>query len=429
MEDQKPDLIYSDPVREIMGNPPRRILRIGTSLLFAIFLLFLIFSWIIRYPDTIPSPVEITTVNPPVPIVSKLTGRIKNLYVSEKEEVSQGQLLAVMETAASITEVGILKSLIDTLSNPELVAPGSLPRFSELGEIQNFWASFVKSLSDFNSYITNDLYGSRIESVKDEISSIEEYIRNVRVKERLFNENRLLEEKKYRRDSLLFAGGVLSESELEISRQSLIRINIELQQVRLDRSAKSIELAEKKQLLQDYTIRRLEEREKLFYILDESLLNLKAQLRIWENTYLLVSPIEGKVTFTRFWSENQAVVKDEPVMSIVPAETGDYIGRINLRMQRSGKVETGQPVNIKLSGYPYLEFGMVRGIVRSKSLVPSGDAYLIEITLPDGLLTLYGIRLDFTQNMQGTAEIITRDVSLFQKIINPFRYLITLNKR
>ena len=61
-------------------------------------------------------------------------------------------------------------------------------------------------------------------------------------------------------------------------------------------------------------------------------------------------------------------------------------------------------------------------MIKSKSLVPSGDAYIIEIDLPDGLTTLYGIKLDFTQNMQGTAEIITEDIRLLQKIINPFRH-------
>ncbi len=35
-------------------------------------------------------------------------------------------------------------------------------------------------------------------------------------------------------------------------------------------------------------------------------------------------------------------MKDEPVLSIVPLETGDYVGRINLKMKRSGKVKTGQ---------------------------------------------------------------------------------------
>ncbi len=199
--------------------------------------------------------------------------------------------------------------------------------------------------------------------------------------------------------------------------------------MRLDHSAKSIELAEKRQLLQDYKIKKLEEREKYYSVLHESFLNLKAQLKIWENNYLLVSPISGTVTFTKFWSENQIVNKDEPVLSIVPLETGDYVGRINLKMNRSGKVKAGQEVNIKLSGYPYLEYGMVKGTVKSISLVPSGDSYVIELLLPSGLTTLYGKKLDFTQNMQGTAEIITEDLRLLQKIINPFRYLISKNKR
>ena len=125
---------------------------------------------------------------------------------------------------------------------------------------------------------------------------------------------------------------------------------------------------------------------------------------------MLISPVDGIVSFTRFWNANQSVVKDEPVITVVPLETGNFLGRINLKMQRSGKVKPGQKVNIKLSGYPYLEYGMVRGVIKSKSLVASRDAYIIEIDLPDGLTTLYGMKLDFTQNMQGTAEIITEDI-------------------
>jgi hypothetical protein len=71
---------------------------------------------------------------------------------------------------------------------------------------------------------------------------------------------------------------------------------------------------------------------------------------------------------------------------------------------------------------------MVRGVVESKSLVPTGDAYVIEISLPDGLTTLYNRNLEFTQNMQGTAEIMTDRLRLIQKIINPFRYLISKNR-
>lgn len=429
MKERKPEILYSEPVKEIMGNPPRMILRWGTTVLFVVFVLFIFFAWLIRYPDIIPSPVEITTSNPPVTLVSKITGRIKHLYVKEREKVTAGQLVAVMETTASINEIELLKQTIDTIKNPGSLSSDSLPEFSELGELQGFYASFMKNLSDLNNYNINDFYGSKITFLSEDINGIQEYIRRLIIKENLYSENQKLETKKYERDSSLFASGAIAVSELEKSRQALIRINIELQQVRLDHSAKSIEMSEKRQLLQDYRIKRVEENENLVSVLGESFLNLKAQMNIWESSYMLVSPIDGVVSFTKFWSANQSVLKDEAVMNVVPETTGNFIGRITLKMQRSGKVKPGQQVNIKLSGYPYMEYGIVRGVVKSKSQVPSGDAYIIEIDLPNGLLTLYGIQLDFTQNMQGTAEVITDDIRLLQRIINPFRYLVLNNKR
>jgi multidrug resistance efflux pump len=429
MKERRPEIIYSDPVREIMGNPPGRVLRWGTVIMSSVFVLFILFAWLIRYPDTIPAPVEITTSNPPVTLVTKITGNIKFLYVKEKEQVIPGQLLAVMETAASMDEIRLLKKTLDTIRMPELLVPESLPAFYELGELQESYGTFLKNLSDLKNYISNDFYGYKIISLSDEIRGIQEYINRLIVKERLYSENQKLEMKKFRRDSMLFVNMVIPESELERSHQSLIRLNIELQQVRLDHSEKSIEVAEKRQLLQDYKIKKVEDKEKLVSVLNESFMNLKARISIWENTYLLISPVSGTVSFTRFWNVNQSVVKDEPVITVVPLETGNFLGRINLKMQRSGKVKTGQKVNIKLSGFPYLEYGMVRGVIKSKSMVPSADSYIIEIELPDGLTTLYGMKLEFTQNMQGTAEIITEDIRLLQKIVNPFRYMISRNKR
>ena len=61
-----------------MGNPPGRILRWGTTIMFSVFVLFILFAWLIRYPDTIPAPVEITTMNPPVTLVTKITGHINS---------------------------------------------------------------------------------------------------------------------------------------------------------------------------------------------------------------------------------------------------------------------------------------------------------------------------------------------------------------
>jgi multidrug efflux pump subunit AcrA (membrane-fusion protein) len=428
-KESKPEILYSDPVKEIMGRPPRKILQWGTSIIFLAFSLFVLLAWIIKYPDTIPANVEITTENPPVTLTGKVSGRIKNLYIKDKEIVSDGQLLAVIETSASIEEINRLKKMIDTINQSEFLRLTAIPDFSELGEMQSYWATFVRNISDYLSFIQNDFYGNKIISISEEISSIGHYIERLKVKEELFNENLILEVKKFKRDSILYLEKFLSESNLEISRQALIRINIELQQVRLDHSAKLIEIAEKNQLLQDYRIKQEEDKERLLSVLNESFLNLKAQVKIWENTYLLISPIGGTVTFTRFWHDNQSVIKDEPVLNIVPDNAGEYVGRINLKMQRSGKVKTGQMVNIKLTGYPYMEYGTIRGVIKSISLVPAFDTYIIEISLPSGLISLYGKNLEFTHNMQGVAEIITKDTRLLEKIINPFRYLVSRNRQ
>ena len=428
MKNRKPEILYSEPVRDIITDPPNSIVRWGTTLIFSVLVLLAVLSWLIRYPDVVPATVEITTINPPVTLVSKITGRINRLYVKNGQNVSPGELIAVMETAASIGEIVRLKAVTDTVHRPEKLKDEQFPALYELGELQQQYSSFRKALADYNTYVKNDFYGSKISSVSEEISGIDEYIRRIEVKERLVSQNLTIEENKYRRDSTLQSTSVYSQSDLEISRQAFIRTKLELQEVRLDHASKVIELAEKRQLLQDYRIKRQEEKENLSSALDETFTNLKAQIKIWETSYLLVSPVKGKVAFTEYWSENQSVAADQAVLSIVPESAGEYIGRINLKMQRSGKVKEGQTVNIKLSGYPYLEYGMVRGIVRSKSLVPSGDAYVIEVVLPDGLTTLYGKKLDFTQKMQGTAEIITEDLRLIEKIINPFRHLASKSK-
>lgn len=223
MADRKPELVYSEPVNEIMGNPPGRILRWGTIVIFVLLILFILFAWFIRYPDIIPSPVEITTQNPPVTLVSKITGRIKHLYIRDKELVKTGQVLAVMETAASFNEVEILKKLADTSKNAESISYGLLPHLSDLGELQIFYGSFLKSIADYTNYIKNDFYGNKINSVKNEINGIHTYIDRLRENEKLYTENLMLESKKFKRDSSLNADKYSADIDYEKSRQALLR--------------------------------------------------------------------------------------------------------------------------------------------------------------------------------------------------------------
>jgi len=92
-----------------------------------------------------------------------------------------------------------------------------------------------------------------------------------------------------------------------------------------------------------------------------------------------------------------------------------------------GKVKLGQIVNIKFDNFPYMEFGMLKGKIKSISLIPTvtdkGSIYSAEVLFPNKLISNYGKTLAFSQEMTGTAEIITDDTKLLHRFFNPLKSL------
>ena len=92
-------------------------------------------------------------------------------------------------------------------------------------------------------------------------------------------------------------------------------------------------------------------------------------------------------------------------------------------------IAKGQKVRLKLNNYPYQEFGQLIGEVTNISLIPTTisetqNAYFITISLPQDLITTYKKEITFTPEMTGTAEIITEDLRLLDRIFNKFRKVL-----
>jgi HlyD family secretion protein len=107
----------------------------------------------------------------------------------------------------------------------------------------------------------------------------------------------------------------------------------------------------------------------------------------------------------------------------------DITGQALLPTTRSGKVAAGQKVNIRFSSFPDTEYGIVRGVVRSISLVPAQangvSAYILRVELPDGLLTTYNKELPYLPKMEGQADIITENTSLLERFLLPLKKVWT----
>ena len=81
--------IRSEEVQDILGATPTWIIRAGISVILLVVVFILIGSWFFKYPDIIQSRITLTTQNPPASLFAKSSGKITDIFVSEKQEVKK----------------------------------------------------------------------------------------------------------------------------------------------------------------------------------------------------------------------------------------------------------------------------------------------------------------------------------------------------
>ena len=145
-------------------------------------------------------------------------------------------------------------------------------------------------------------------------------------------------------------------------------------------------------------------------------------MKDWELKYVLSSKMDGQVLFLNYWSVNQTVNQGDLVFTIIPKVNSSFIAKLKTPAQNLGKVQVGQNVNIKLHNYPDYEFGVLKGTVTHISEISNKEGvYTIDVSLPKTLITSYNKEIEFKQEMQGVAEIITEDLRLIERVFYQFK--------
>jgi len=412
--------IRSEEVNEILGRTPVWILRKGIILLSLIIVAILTGSWLFKYPDIIAAPIIITSQNPPSPLIAHTSGKIMAIYVKDQQKVKSGQYLAVLENTADLQSVLQLKALLmkgDELSNFS-------KQISNLGELQQLYNTWTISISDYKRYVQLDYAGKNVKSIRKQINFTHEYIAKLESQNILQAQDLKISGRQYRRDSMLFQQKVTPLAELENSELKLLNAKSAYKNAEITLSNTSIQMTQLEQQILEIQLKEEEDKKRMLDVINSNSQALRNQLQTWEMNYTLKSSVSGKVILGNYWSTNQQVKAGDQVMTIIPDEASIPIGKITLPMQGAGKVKAGQKVNIKLTNYPYLEYGMVRGIVSRLSEVPNQSNYMVEVNLPSGLNTNYKKKLHFDQEMTGTAEIITEDMRLLERTLSPLHSLI-----
>jgi HlyD family secretion protein len=243
-----------------------------------------------------------------------------------------------------------------------------------------------------------------------------------------FNNQELeLIEKDYTRDMTLLKVGAISAREFENKKKDYLRAlnSYEATKITVSNTLIQINSIEKNILqlqLQDY-----QERSKLKSELQQNSKALVSEINKWKQLYLIESPIDGKISFFNVWAVNQNIKQGDELFSVVPTQKQTFIGKCILPIVNTGKLSIGQTVNIKLDNYPYTENGMLQGIVTTISQVPNNDTYSIDVELKNGLTTSYNKTLTYKQQMKGKADIITKNISLLDRVFFNFKKLMERN--
>ena len=431
MENRKPEIeLRSEEFNEVLSVVPAWIIRWGITVTACVVLLLLVGSAVFKYPDIISSTVTLTGTTPVSAIVAKTSGKLQELYVGNNQQVKANTLLAVIENPARTNDIIRLKELVEQAENSldtiALVPSQQL----QLGSLQSLYSSFYLSMSEYRQFKELAYHLKKIDLVKARIVKNEVYYRNMLKQKDLSVAQAKIAHQQYARDSLLGVKGLVSKEAVEESYSRYLQSSLSAEN--MDRSLENlqIQLAQMNESLYDTEYQYWDQKNTLETQLRSLVNQLRAEIDAWEISYALITPIDGEITLTQYWTNNQNVTAGNIVFNIVPTNQGEIIGKAMLPTERSGKVKKGQKVNIRFSNYPDKEFGIVKGIVENISLIPVLDvqnakSYMVDIELPNGLRTSYNKDLPFLPEMEGQADIITEDISLLERFLMPIRKVIT----
>ena len=424
-----PRPIYSDEVQEIMGRIPGWVVRWGISVIFSIFVILLGVAYFFKYPEVVTSSIVLTTTNPPTELIARSTGKVEHILVENGQSVLPNELIAVLFSTADYRSVLQLeKVLSDSLFSLSTEREYFKNEINQLGELQPYYTALEKTCKSYSHYIQTDAIPQQKIQIEQQIKMLYAGLRAQEKQLEILQRDLRFERNNQKRDSVLFHSHALTEADYDASVQKLLQKELSvISQQNSIISTKTNILSQEKQLT-DLTIQYDNEQNEFQLQFDEQRAQLLAEIKLWKDKYILNAPIAGKITFTKYWAENQNITIEDRLASIVREDSTQFIGRISIPSSGLGKVEVGQQVNVKLNGFPYMEYGLLKGRLISISSVPETIdqeeiGYIGEVAFPQGMVSSYKNKFRFIQQMDGTAEIITKDTRLIERFVQPVESL------
>lgn len=428
MSNNKEPELLSQEANEIFERTPGWILNYGLITIASLIFLLFVGSTIIRYPDIVTTNVTITTVQPPINVVARSSGKV-HFYVNDGQEVKKSDILGYIEGASETTDVLKLGTEVKAIENILFGTDQTLPlqltlsANLQVGELQGAYLQLLTSIRNLQMNDKLRLHEAQINSYKSRIAQYKTLNEQTIQQQAIQHDELDLVEKKLKVDEKLFNEKVISEMDFNVSKIAYLQVKRAVQTADNSLTNNNIVIGELQSRIVETSLNWQQSSATLLQNVRTALKELQSELTGWQQQFALIAPSNGTVSIFNFYTDQQNVPAGADIMAVVP-KAGNLYGQVEMPIGGSGKVEKGQRVVIRLHNYPAQEYGMIIGRVQQISSMPKENIYTIRIELPDGLTTTYKNELPFRQRLSGTAEIVTRDLTVLQRFMFPIRSFV-----
>lgn len=427
--------VHTEDIQDIISTPPAGVVRWGITWVLVVLLGIVALAAFIDYPDIVRAPVRINAANAPKAVISRVSGNLVDLLVEEGDTVVVGQPLGLMESTADHWQVlqllERLRALRDKQQNdgnlsvttnrrPPTATMVAAPLGLQLGELQSNYQAFYQSYLTYRAATGDGIYLKQRNYIMRDIANVAEQRGQLEKQRQLQQREYTLAEAEFNRYKTLAEKKVISPAEYQEAHASLLARQHPLQETASALLTNEASRITKIKELADLDNRIMEEKSKFMQALN----SLISEAEQWTRRYILTAQQAGSVAYAGIIQHGQYIEAGREVFHVNPGST-DFFGEVKVPQYNMGKVAKGQKVVVKLDGFPFEQYGVLEGSVGKLSNVPYKDSIFISRVDLEPIAPQRHIRL--TTGMLGTADIITEDVSLLQRLMRNIR--LALDRR
>lgn len=412
----------SEEVQDIIDRMPTRWTAWVVLIISVLIAVLSILSFLIKYPDTVSGQISVSASKAPVRLVANSNGRL-HLLKQNRSKVAKGDVIGYIESGADYDDVCRMEELLDAEIFPSSVFV--LPLHLKLGELSADYNSFVLAYKQYDLLRRTSVYDNMRSSLYKQIGVARHLAENINVELDLSDKSLKNIKERYLKDSFLCLNGAISEEELKSRHNSYLSALQNKVSLRSSHLSKLAEIEQNETEIAKINITESEGLKKSYMDLLAKRNVLKDNIARWFETYVVKSPINGKIEYLGFWRENVFVTSSKELFSIIPNKSTP-VGEVYIPISGAGKVRVGQDVDVRISDFPYNEYGYIKGRVKTISEIPNKyqtndgmlETYLVIVDFPEGLKTNFGKELNVSFEAKGVANVITKPKRLIQRLFD-----------